>query len=76
MEIVNESNHKPNKSWVDQGGKVYNKPMEEWLGSNDILIYSTHIEGKSVIAEWFIKTLKSKIYKNMKANDNNLIFLI
>ena len=27
------------------------------------LMYSTHNEGKSVIAERFIKTLKDKIYK-------------
>ena len=32
---------------------------------------STHNEGKSVIAERFIKTLKSKIYqKKMTANDS------
>ena len=37
--------------------------MQEWLGSNDILMYSTHSEGKSVIAERFIKTLKAEIYK-------------
>ena len=37
--------------------------MQEWLDNNDILIYSTHNEGKSVIAERFIKTLKGKIYK-------------
>ena len=30
---------------------------------NDVLMYSTHNEGKSVIAERFIRTLKSKIYK-------------
>ena len=30
--------------------------------NNDILIYSTHDEGKLVIAERFIKTLKAKIY--------------
>ena len=35
--------------------------MQEWLGNNDILIYSTHNEGNSVIFERFIKTLKSKI---------------
>ena len=35
--------------------------MQEWL-DNNILMYSTHNEGKSVIAERFIKTLKSKIY--------------
>ena len=30
---------------------------------------STHNEGKSVIPEKFIKTLKGKIYKRMAAND-------
>ena len=33
-------------------------------------MYSTHNEGKSLIAEWFIKTLKAKIYKQMTANDS------
>ena len=33
-------------------------------------MYSTHNEGKSVIAERFIKTLKAKIYKKMTANDS------
>ena len=37
--------------------------MQEWLDNNDILIYSTHNEGKSVIPERFIKTLKDKSYK-------------
>ena len=44
--------------------------MQEWLENNDILMYSTHNEGKSVIAERFIKTLKSKVYKKMTANDS------
>ena len=34
-------------------------------------MYSTNTEGKSVIAERLVKTLKSKIYKNMTANDSN-----
>ena len=33
-------------------------------------MYSTHNEGKSVIAERFIKTLKAKIYKKMTTNDS------
>ena len=37
--------------------------MQQRLDNNDTLIYPTHIEGKSVIAERFIKTLKTKIYK-------------
>ena len=37
--------------------------MQGWLDNNDILMYSTHSKGKSVIAERFIKTLKTKIFK-------------
>ena len=37
--------------------------MQGWIDNNDILMYSTHNEGKSVIAERSIKTLKAKIYK-------------
>ena len=31
IEIVNESNRKPNKLWVDQEREFYNKLMQEWL---------------------------------------------
>ena len=55
IEIVNETNCKPNKLWVDQRREFYNKLMQEWLEINDILMYSTHKEGKSVIAERIIK---------------------
>ena len=44
--------------------------MQEWLDNNDSFIYSTHYEGKSVIAESFLKILKSKIYETMTANDS------
>ena len=36
----------------------------EWLDNNDILMYSIYNEGKSVIAERFIKTLKAKMIAN------------
>ena len=62
VEIVNESNHKPTKLWVDQGREFYNKLIQELLDNNDILIYSTHNDDKSLFAESFIKTLKAKIY--------------
>ena len=38
-------------------------------------MYSTHDEGKSLIAERFIKTLKAKIYKKMTANDSKSYIL-
>ena len=67
IEIVNESNRKPLKLYVDQGRELHKKLMQEWLDNYDVnydtLMYSTHIDGKSVIAERYIKALKTKIYK-------------
>ena len=63
IEIVKESNSKPNKLWVDQGRLFYNKLMQKWLDNNNILMYSTYTKSKPVIAERFIETLKAKIYK-------------
>ena len=37
-------------------------------------MYSTHNEGKSVVAERFIKTLKNKIYKHMTSLGKNVYF--
>ena len=39
--------------------------MKSWLQDNDIEMYSTHNEGKSVVYERFIRTLKNKIYRYM-----------
>ena len=39
---------------------------------NAIDMYSMHIEGKSVVAERFIRTLKDKIYKYMIAISKNM----
>ena len=52
---------KPNKIWVDQGGKFYNNLFKRFPKINSIEMYSTQNEGKSVIAERFIKTLKKKL---------------
>ena len=37
-------------------------------------MYSTHDEGKSVVAERFINTLKNKIYKHITAITKNVYF--
>ena len=63
--ILKKSNRKPNKIWVDKGSEFYNRSMKSWLEKNDIEMYSTHNEGKSVVAERFIRTIKNKIYKHM-----------
>ena len=60
--ILKQSNGKQNKIWVDKGSEFYNTSFKKWLRDNDIVKYSTHNEGKSVVAEIFIRTIKSKIY--------------
>ena len=45
--------------------------MKSWLRKNDIEKYSTHNEGKFLIAERFIRTLKIKIYKYMTSFSEN-----
>ena len=41
---------------------------------NNIEMYSTYNEGKSAIAERFIRTLKNKILKHMTAISKNVYF--
>ena len=59
QKILDEPKRKPNKIWVDKGSEFNNRAMKSWLEKNDIEMYSTRNEGKSVIAERFIGTLKN-----------------
>ena len=70
--IIKQSNRKPNKIWVDHGGEFYNNVFEKWLSDNDINMYSTYNEGKSVVAERFIRTIKNKLYKDVTATGKNV----
>ena len=70
--ILKQSNRKPNKIWVDKGSEFYNAYFKKWLRDNDIVMYSAHNEGKYVVAERFIRTLKSKIYKYMTSISKNV----
>ena len=72
--IIKQSNRKPNKICVDQGGEFYNNVFKKWLSDNNIIMYSTYNEGKSVVAERFIRTLKSKLYKHMAAIGKNVYY--
>ena len=69
--IISEG-RKPNKIWVGQGSEFYNKSFTDILEINNIKMYSTFNEGKSVVAEKFIKSLKNKIYKHMTAISKNI----
>ena len=70
--ILKQSNGKPNKIWVNKGSEFYNAYFKKWLRDNDLVMYSTHNEVKSVVAERFIRTLKSKIYKYMTSISKNV----
>ena len=69
--IIKQSNRKPR---VDQGGEFYNNVFEKWLSDNNIIMYSTYHEGKSVVAERFIRTLKNKLYKHMTATGKKVYY--
>ena len=72
QKVLGDSKRKPNKIWVDKGREFYNNSFKKWLKDNDIEMYSTNNEGKSVIAERFIRTLKTKIYKYMTSISKNV----
>ena len=72
QKILNDSKRKPNKIWVYKGSEFYNRSMKSWLEKNSIEMYLTHNEGKSVVAERFIRTLKNKIYKHMTSISKNV----
>ena len=70
--ILDESNCKPNKIWVDKGSEFCNRSVKSWLEKKiDTEIYSTNNEEKYAVAERFIRTLKNRIYKYMTSVSKN-----
>ena len=59
QKIISEE-RKPNKIWVDQGSEFYNNSFKDFLKINNTEMYSTYNEGKPVVAERFIRILKTK----------------
>ena len=72
QKILDKSGRKPNEVWVDKGSEFYNNSFKKWLKDNDIEMYSIHNEGKSVVAERFIRALKNKMYNYMTAISKNV----
>ena len=50
--------------------------MQEWLEDNDTLMYLTHSDVNSLLAERFIRALKGKIYEKLIANDSKSYLMI
>ena len=73
--ILSDLNRKSNKISVDQGSEFYNNIFKDFVKINYIEMYSAYNEGKSVVAERFIGTLKNKIFKHMIAISKNVLNL-
>ena len=72
QKILDKSNRKPNEIWVDKSSEFYNRSIKSFLQSSGIEMYSAHKEGKSVVAERFIRTLKNKNYKYKTSISKNI----
>ena len=72
QKVLDESECKPNKIWVNKGSEFYNSYFKKWLKDNDIEMHSIHNEEKFVVAEWVIRTLKTKIYRYMTSISKNV----
>ena len=46
QKILDKSERKPNKIWVDKESEFYNNSFKKWLKDNDIEMHSIHKEGK------------------------------
>ena len=60
QKILDKSRRKPNKIWIDKGTEFYNRSIK------------SHNDGKYVVAERFIRTLKTKICKYMTPISKNV----
>ena len=60
------------KIGVDKGSKCYTRLLKSWSQDDDIKMYLTHIEEKSVVADRSFRTLKYKIYKYITSVSKNL----
>ena len=64
---------KSNKIWVEKCVEFYNELFKRFMKINNVEIYSTYNERKSVVAERFIRTLKT-LFKHMTAVSKNVYF--
>ena len=73
QKILIISNHKPNKICIDKGSEFNNRSMKSWPAKkNAMKMCSVHSEGKPVVAERFIRTLKNKIYECVSSVPKNV----
>ena len=74
QKILSDYKRKPNKIWADQGKEFCNNSFKDFLKINNIDMYSTCNKGKFVVAERFIRTIKTKIHKYITVISKNVYY--
>ena len=76
QKILNNSKKRPKyvkkAKLVDKGREFYKISFKKCLKDNDIEMYSTYNEGKSVVVEKLIRNLKNKIYNHITSISKNV----
>ena len=75
QEIISKR-RKPNKIWVDQGDEFYNNISERFLKIHNIEMHSIYNEVKSVVAERFIRTFKTRFLSTLKLFQKMFILIL
>ena len=65
--VIKQSKRKPEKVWCDRGSEFYNELFKAFLDDNNITLYSTYGESKSVVVERFNRTIKNWLWKYFTA---------
>ena len=74
QKILDSSDRKPNKILKKVIVKFDNNLFQRLLRINNTEMCSTYNEGKSVVGERFIRTLKNNIFKHIKAVSKSVCF--
>ena len=67
--MFNKSGRRPQKLFTDMGKEYTSNQFKDFLRKSKIIQYSTGSEIKASLAERFIRTLKSKLYKYFTAKN-------
>ena len=74
QKILNESNRKPNKIWVDKGSEFYNRSTKSFLQNNDIVMKENLFLLKDVLEPYKIKFINTSLQiKNTCMSINQMI---
>jgi hypothetical protein len=66
-----KSGRKCKKLWTDHGNEYYGSKFQIFLMENEIALYSTFSELKACIAERFVRTMKSLMWKKFTELNND-----